>query len=314
MAKKEKTFNYKLYALVAFLLVAAILACTTVFAVKQKYIAFDSEKLAVSYADTIIQKGDGYNAYTYTLSAKGDKYGDFIRKNYMYPIIYPGYSKDMDSKEFKELKKSGLDTDSHKSETTLNDDGTLSGVLAEHMYPYYIELIKTYGWDDYEAIYTNYFNKLVEERKAIFNDDYMSDEVMFTAFESNVATFGNAVTGTKLTLGADNKTVIQEESTGLYQTEFGKDYKITTKATGEKDIDDLDAYKAAMDSAKLETYNVSASDISAAKTVSVEATLEDGTVVAAIDVNLVKIGHTWYVDNNSTNTAPAYEYMAGITA
>ena len=173
MAKKEKTFNYKLYALVAFLLVAAILACTTVFAVKQKYIAFDSEKLAVSYADTIIQKGDGYNAYTYTLSAKGDKYGDFIRENYMYPIIYPGYSKDMDSKEFKELKKSGLDTDSHKSETTLNDDGTLSGVLAEHMYPYYIELIKTYGWDDYDAIYTNYFNKLVEERKAIFNDDYM---------------------------------------------------------------------------------------------------------------------------------------------
>lgn len=29
MAKKEKTFNYKLYALVAFLLVAALLACTT---------------------------------------------------------------------------------------------------------------------------------------------------------------------------------------------------------------------------------------------------------------------------------------------
>lgn len=46
MAKKEKTFNYKLYALVAFLLVAALLACTTIFAVKQKYIAFDEEKLA----------------------------------------------------------------------------------------------------------------------------------------------------------------------------------------------------------------------------------------------------------------------------
>lgn len=45
MAKKEKTFNYKLYALVAFLLVAALLACTTIFAVKQKYIAFDEESL-----------------------------------------------------------------------------------------------------------------------------------------------------------------------------------------------------------------------------------------------------------------------------
>lgn len=55
MAKKEKTFNYKLYALVAFLLVAALLACTTIFAVKQKYIAFDEKKLAVSYADTIFR-------------------------------------------------------------------------------------------------------------------------------------------------------------------------------------------------------------------------------------------------------------------
>ena len=114
MAKKEKTFNYKLYALVAFLLVAALLACTTIFAVKQKYIAFDEKKLAVSYADTIAQKGDGYNAYTYTLSSKSDKYGDFIRKNYMYPIIYPGYSQDMDSKEFKEKIIAALREDGHE--------------------------------------------------------------------------------------------------------------------------------------------------------------------------------------------------------
>ena len=232
----------------------------------------------------------------------------------MYPIIYPGYSQDMDSKEFKELKKNGYDTDKYKSDATSNDDGTLSGKLADEMYPYYVELVKTYGWNDYDSIYKNYFAKLVETRKAIFGDDYMSDEVMFTAFESNVTTFGNAVTGTKKTFGADGKTVIQEETTGLYQTEFGKDYKITTSAKSEKDVEDLDAYKATMDTAKLESYGVSAGDISAAKTVSIECTLDDGTVVAAFDVNVVQIGHTWYVDNTTTDSSPAYAYMAGITA
>lgn len=60
----------------------------------------------------------------------------------MYPIIYPGYSQDMDSKEFKELKKNGYDTDKYKSDATSNDDGTLSGKLADEMYPYYVELVK----------------------------------------------------------------------------------------------------------------------------------------------------------------------------
>lgn len=71
----------------------------------------------------------------------------------MYPIIYPGYSQDMDSKEFKELKKNGYDTDKYKSDATSNDDGTLSGKLADEMYPYYVELVKTYGWNDYDSIY-----------------------------------------------------------------------------------------------------------------------------------------------------------------
>ena len=45
MAKQEKTFNTKLYALVVFLLVAAILAVSTVATFSSKYIAFKPEKV-----------------------------------------------------------------------------------------------------------------------------------------------------------------------------------------------------------------------------------------------------------------------------
>ena len=44
MAKQEKTFNTKLYALVVFLLVAAILAVSTVATFSSKYIAFKPER------------------------------------------------------------------------------------------------------------------------------------------------------------------------------------------------------------------------------------------------------------------------------
>lgn len=317
MAEKEtkKGFNYKLYAIIAFFVVAAILAVTTAFAFQQKYIAFDPEKTALNYADTIIQRGDGYNAYAYTISAKSEKYGDFIRIYYMYPLIYPGYEPGMSDDEFKAIKENGYDNEKYQSDTTLNDDGTLAGQLADTMYPYYVELVKTYGWDDYDSIYRNYFSRLVQERKAIFGDDFINDEVMFTAFESNVSTYGNAVTGTEMVLGEDEKTVIQEKTTGLYQEEYGEDYKITSSVVSAAPIDDLDSYKAALDPAVLETYGITADDISAAQEVTVQGTLEDGTVIASLDVYVVQIGNTWYVDNTTTVTNDFYATaLSGITA
>ena len=72
MAKSEskKGFNYKLYAVIAVLVVAAILAAVTGYAFKNRYIQFDPQKTALNYADTVFQRGDGYNAYNYTFSAK----------------------------------------------------------------------------------------------------------------------------------------------------------------------------------------------------------------------------------------------------
>lgn len=298
----KKGFNYKLYAIIAFVVVAAILAVTTSYAFQQKYIAFDPEKTALNYADTIIQRGDGYNAYAYTISAKSEKYGDFIRIYYMYPLIYPDYEVGMDSKEFKKIQKEkkGYDNEKYQSEATLNDDGTLAGKLADTMYPYYVELIKTYGWDDYDSIYKNYFSRLVQERKAIFGDDFLNDEVMFTAFESNVSTYGNAVTGTEEVIGEDGKTIVQEKSVGLYQEEYGEDYKITSSVVSASPVEDLASYKSSLDPAVLETYGITADDISDAQKVTVQGALEDGTVITSLDVYVVKIGNTWYVDNTTT--------------
>ena len=314
-SKTKKSFNYKLYSIVALLLVAVILVLITAYAFRSKYIQIDAEKTALTYADSVIQSGDGYSAYNYSLAAKSEKYGDFIRIYYMYPLIYPGYEPGMSDDEFDAIKENGYDTDQYMSEATENDDGTLAGELADAMYPYYVELVNTYGWDDYDSIYSNYFARLVEERKAIFGDEYLDDDVMFTAFESNVSTYSNAVTGTEEELGDDDKTVVQEKTIGLYQEMYGEDYVITTSAVSTADIEDIDSYVAALDADALETYGVDAEDISAVQCITVEGTLEDGTVIASIDVYVVQIGNTWYVDNTTTVTSSVYtELLSGITA
>lgn len=304
MAKENKKFNYGLYAVATFVVVTAVLVIITAFTFKSKYIAFYADKVAVNFTDTVMQNGDGYNAYKYTLASKSSKYGDFIREQYIYPMIYPNYNPG--DKVTDEMKKNGLSADERKSDTTLNDDGTLAGRLADEMYPVYEELMKNGGWDDYDTVYKTYFSKLLEVRKEIFGDDYMSDEVMFTALEANVKTYGNSLTGTEEELAADEKTVIQEKTTGLYQTRYGEDYKITTTVKESEAVEDVASFTASLDAAKLESYGISAEDISAVQKVTVECALEDGTVIVSQTVYEVKIGNTWYVDNLTTDTSAIY--------
>lgn len=142
--------------------------------------------------------------------------------------------------------------------------------------------------------------------KQIFGDDYMSDEVMFTALEANVKVYENSLTGTEEELAPDVKTVIQEKTIGLYQTLYGEDYKITTAVVDNKAVEDVDTYKTVLDSAKLETYGITADDISAVQQVEVQCALEDGTVITNQTVYVVKIGHTWYVDDLTKDTTGIY--------
>lgn len=318
--KEKKGFNATAYAIISCVLVGAILVGLTIFAFTSRYTAFAPEKVAKFYTDTIVQTGDGYNAYKNTLVSKNMKYGDFIKNAYMAPYVN-------DEVEQAEFVGTG------KAEEIEAVDKVYST-----MYDYYVELINTYGYDDYDSVFDKYFSKLREVRKTVFGDDYMDTEFMFGVFESNVDTYGKSLTGTEKKLAQDNETVIQEETTGIYQTMFGKDYKFTctVKECNELSADEVKAYvedyalrikpvaesgEAKADSFGLvdEEKNTPKSDMisayekldnsdvitNVAKAV-VDVTLEDGTVVATQELFVVEIGNSWYVDNTNINTSGLY--------
>ncbi len=307
--KKEKSFNSSLFAVIIIILVAVVLTIMTVLTFKSKYIAYDEQKVATHYVDSIVQNGDGYDAYNYTIVAKNSKTGDFIRKYYMYPLIYQGYEPGMDTGDFE-----GYNDSQYESDMTANDDGTLAGQVADEMLPYYSELMDEYGWDDYDSVFTNYFAKLIEVRQQVFGDQYLSDDVMFTALESNVSSYGNLITGTTATVDSDSGVTTGEDTIGLFQALYGDDYKITTTASETVEVSDLASYVAALDTAKLETYGVTADDIKDACSVDVSCTLEDGSTVYEQTVYEIKIGNTWYVDNLTTDTSAYFEILKEASA
>lgn len=303
MANKEKGFNQKLYAVVAFFAVLAVLVLITATTFKSKYTAYHPEEVARTFADTVVQTGDGYNAYKNALVSKSQKYGDFIREQYMYPVIYreSGYKPGDNLKKLK-----GFNDDAYIGEKTKNDDGTLQGEVIDTMYDYYVELVAN-GWDDYDTIFTKYFERLVEVRKAVFGDDYMTDEIMFTALEGNVLTYGQSLTGTQDEFDKNTGKQTSVKSIGAYQTAYGEDYKFTTAVKAERDVD-LAVYKAQFPAEVMATYGVQAEDIVAAKMYTVAVSTADNTEVTSADITVVQIKNSWYVDNTVTDTAALYSF------
>lgn len=332
MAKKE--FKAGVYAVIAGVVVAVVLVLLTIFAFVTRYTAFNPEKVAQSYVDTIVQSGDGYNAYKNTLVSKNQKFGDFIINAYMLPYVNNG-----DDVEQAEFVGSGSE-----EETQAVD------AVYDTMYAYFLELVNQYGFDDYDSIFTNYFARLAQVRNQIYGDAYMDTDFMFAVFEANVSTYGNSLTGTEETIADDGKTVLQEASIGTYQTMFGEDYKFTTTVTDctELSEDEVQTYVAAYKEritpvaqsgasvadrfgledtetekkilffTKTEKDNKKSdmigayekldcsADISAVDRCTVEVTLADGTVVATQELYVVQIGNSWYVDNTNADTSALY--------
>lgn len=315
---KNKEFKAGLYAVVAGVLVAAVLVVITIFAFTTRYTAFSPDKVAQTYVDTIVQTGDGYNAYKNTLVSKNSKYGDFIRDAYMQPYYNNG-----DDVKQADFVGSGS-----------NEEAAAIDEVYSTMYDYYVELLNIYGLDNYDAVYSNYFAKLVEVRKAVYGDEYMDDEFMFGAFESNVSQYGRFLTGTEEQIAQDGKTIIQEKTIGEYQNMFAEDYKFTTTVKDCTALSDdevkayVDAYAARIadfaksgeakaaefglaDDAKTNMVDAFAGldhsqEITAVDKCTVEVTLEDGTVVAVQELYVVQIGNSWYVDETNVNTSALY--------
>lgn len=319
--KEKKGFNAALYAVVAGIVVAVALVLITIFAFTTRYTGFSNEKVAQAYVDTIVQTGDGYNAYKNTLVSKNQKFGKFVTNAYMRPYI---------NEDAKKAPFVGTGTDEEIAKT---DE------VYDTMYDYYVDLLQKYGLDDIDAVFNDYFAKLSEVRKEVFGDEYMDTDFMFSVFESNVSKYGKSLTGTEEELGADNKTVIQKATTGKYQEMFGKDYKFTATVKNSTDLSDSekDAYikeykeritpVTALGEAKAEKFGLKdtdkkntpksdmvgafenldcSEDISAVTKCDVDVTLADGTVVATQQVYVVKIGNTWYVDNTNVDTSGLY--------
>ena len=214
MANKEKKgFNAGVYAVLTSIILAVVLVVMTIFSVVTKYTAFSPEKIAQSYVDGIIQTGDGYNAYKTTLVSKNQKYGDFIINAYMRPYVNDG--DDVKQADF-------VGTGSEEEQKAIDE-------VYNTMYAYYCELIKTEGWDKYDAVFDKYFSRLTEVRKAVYGDEFMNTEFMFGALEANVQTYADSLTGTKRTFTPDNKKVLREETIGAYQVMFGNIEKVETE-------------------------------------------------------------------------------------
>ena len=302
----KKEFNLKIYAAVTFFVIAGLLATITVATYKSRYNGFSPEKTAVAFVQSIVETGDGYNAYKNTIVSKNYKYGDFIREYYMYPVIYsecdykPGDDRD-------NLK--GFNDDSYKGEKTLNDDGTLSGQVIDTMYDYYVDLMKKYkGWDNYNGVFTDYFKKLCQVREEVFGDKYMTDEIMFTALESNVRTYGESLTGTEDEFDANTGIQTSVKTTGAYQKAFGEDYKFTYEVKETVDLSCSNAPWSKIDkhTDMLEAYKTSTDDMSELIYVVVEVKA-NGETIATQTVHVVKIKSTWYVENTTIDTSALYK-------
>ncbi len=292
----KKTFNIKLYSIFSVCLVAVFLIVTVVFTFKAKYTAFHPEKLAVNFVESVIS-GDGYNAYKNTLVSKNMKFGDFIRENFINPAV---------KRDMADGRKDYSD-DSFKGEKTLNDDGTLAGKLTSLMFPVYCELVETYGWDDYSAVFGGYIEKLIVTREDVFGDKFFNDEVFFTAFEANVSQYCDMLKGTNEIFDENTGVKISEETRGKYEELFGENYSFTVNTVSEKAVD-INEYKNSIDSEQFSLFGVSASDISDVKTISVEVKLGKDKLIAVSDIVMVKIGYSWYVDNTSTDTDVFYYF------
>lgn len=304
--KKEKEFNFKLYAVVVFFAILAALIAIVYTTFTSRYTAFHSEKVAKTYVETVVQTGDGYNAYKNSLLGKSQKYGDFIREYYMYPVINRDINAELDALTDSDIPK-GYNNDLYKGEKTLGDDGSLQGQLIDAMYPYYEELISENGWDNYDLIFTNYFDKLVETRREIFGDDYMTDEIMFTALEANVRTYGEKLTGTDDVFDENTGLQTSFESEGAYETAFGEDYRITTTALDGKELD-RELYISQADDGAYERYGVDKESIVAVREHTVKVNCGEKEL-AEVTVVLVQLGKSWYVDSAKTDTAALYKLV-----
>ena len=289
-----------------------------IFAFATNYTAFNPEKVAVAYADTIVQSGDGYNAYKYTLVSKNMKYDDFIEATCFAPYI----NEDEPQADFV----------SDKKEKTEEETKAFNS-LCSSMYNYYKYLVKIHGWDNYDALITNYCEMYTVVKPATYGDKYIDSEYLFSTLEANIDKYAQELKGIEEVLADNGETVVQEKILGKYQELYGEDYTLTATVTESVELNEaqlkiyVDNYKKRVDKAiekgeakadkitdeetannMREAYQSldNGDKIKAVTTCTVTVTTADGETVATAPIFVVKIGNSWYVDDTNTDTSAFY--------
>lgn len=299
-AKESKKFNlaYAVIACAAFVLIA--LAIISSYYAKT-FVMFSPEKVALQYVKNTMG-ADGYDALKYTILSKDDKMGNYLRENYM--KVYVEKNKDAEAPKL-----------------TAEESGEKLTEILDKMYPSFVVLTNTYGFEKYDDLFSKYFALYATEHKAIYGHDIITYDDMFAAIEGNLATYisenayrcelayGKGEEYASKYLGKD-KTITSEEEE---ENPYSAGYSILTEAAVEKEYtdDEVNSYIGSLsDSAKksYSDFKIDVNDISAVTVIKVTCsyTGEGNTELINLtnaglasnptELTLVKIGSQWYVD------------------
>lgn len=298
--QESKKFNvtYAIVSVVSFIVVAAGLI--TYYYVSH-FIMFSPEKVARQYVMNTVE-GDGYDALKYSTMSINQKMGDYLREHYINQYV--------------------KEDDGSAPKLTAEEEGEKLTAILDKMYPEFVLLNDTVGFENYDEFFSTYFAEYQKAHKEIYGHDFITDEDMFTCIEGNLSTYlevkklenetlyGKGEEYAKKYL-TENKTVTEEE---LEENPYIAGYYIDTEAGEaviEKDEAKVKEYIASLtDSQKkaYESFGINTDDISAYAVVKVTNTLTGEGDKAAIDgknaefsaadtqLTLIKIGSQWYVD------------------
>ncbi len=308
-AEKINKKNRKKSVAILVLSAVALLIVGGILFFAAGYAPLHPDRVAVRYVDTIVQTADGYSAHKYTLAGKNMKHSDFIRENYINPVVYrdTDYVIGDSTDGFK-----GYNDESFLGEKALSDDGRLMRHLINGMYEHYVELVQSCGWDDYDSIYSGYMQYLVSVREEIFADKYLSDELFFTAFEANVKTYGEKLTGTEDAFDKKTGEQISKKKQGFYEEYYGEDYTLTAVRVAEPVAVDLEEYRSSADKALFEAYRINTDDISEVRVFEIAVKNQKDETVTECIVTVCKTGMLWYVDNTATDTSSLYDFFFNL--
>lgn len=296
MKQENKKFNltYAVVSVIAFIVVAAGLI--TYYYISH-FIMFSPEKVAGQYVMNTVE-GDGYDALKYSTMSVNQKMGDYLREHYINQYV--------------------KENDGTAPKLTAEQEGEKLTAILEKMYPEFVLLNDTVGFENYDELFSTYFEEYVKAHKEIYGNDFISDEDMFTCIEGNLATYIEVQKLQNETLYGNGKEYADKYLTIGAKTDEDDPYiagyhieTLINEITIEKDSSKIKAYVDSLsDSQKkaYESFGINTDDISAYATVTVRNAVTGEGEKAVIDeqnadfsanptvLTLIKIGSQWYVD------------------